>query len=323
MKSRFVENLFAVVMVAASFGASLAMAQDFPTKPIRIIVPAAAGGGLDASSRLIGQKMAEKLGQQVIIDNRPGADTMLGTRLAKDVPADGYTILGQANGLTLLPYVRKDPGFDPMKDCTGLGMMLTAPMVLEVPPNSVDRTLQDLVARAKTKSLSYGTGGAATPQQVASAMFLQAAGLKGQTEIPYKGAGPTLIDLIGGRLDFTFDGFNSSRPYIESGKTRALGVTGATRMQPLPDVPTFQEAGYNFTYRVWHVLVVPTGTPKAVIQRLSEALKYALEQKDIVERWRSEGSDPTFLTPEETTEFLRKDYVNNAKLAVDLNYEKQ
>ena len=137
-------------------------------------------------------------------------------------------------------------------------------------------------------------------------MFLQAAGLKGQTEVPYKGAGPTLIDLMGGRLDFTFDGFGSSRSYIESGKTRALAVTGATRMQPLPDVPTFQEAGFNFTYRVWHVLVVPAGTPKAAIQRLSEALKYALEQKDIVERWRSEGSDATFLTPEETTEFLRQ-----------------
>jgi tripartite-type tricarboxylate transporter receptor subunit TctC len=321
---KFVESMFALVMVAAALGAgSVRGADDFPTKPIRIIVPAAAGGGLDASSRLIGQKMAEKLGQQVIIDNRPGADTMLGTRLAKDVPADGYTILGQANGFTLLPYVRKDPGFDPMKDFTGLGMLLVAPMVLEVPPNSVDRTLQDLVARARTNSLSYGTGGVATPQQVASAMFLQAAGLKGQTEIPYKGAGPTLIDVIGGRLDFTFDGYNSSRSYIETGKTRALAVTGTTRMQPLPDVPTFQEAGFNFTYRVWHVLVVPAGTPKAAIQRLSEALKYSLEQKDIVERWRADGSDPAFLTPEETTEFLRTDYVNNAKLAVDLKYEKQ
>ena len=322
MKSRFVASI-AVVMVASSFGASSVMAQDFPTKAIRIIVPAAAGGGLDASARLIGQKMADKLGQPVIIDNRPGADTMLGTRLGKDAPADGYTILSQANGLTLLPYVRKDPGYDPMKDFTGLGMMLTAPMVMEVPPNSPDRTLKDLVARAKNNSLSYGTGGAATPQQVASAMFLQAAGLKGQTEIPYKGAAPTLTDLMGGRLDFTFDGYGSSRSYIQTGKTRALAVTGATRMQPMPDVPTFQEAGFNFTYNVWHVLVVPTGTPKAAIQRLSEALKYALVQKDIVERWRSEGSDPAFLTPEETTEFLNKDYANNAKLAVDLNYEKQ
>ena len=151
MKSISLKSILALAIAVRALGTgSAAAADDFPTKPIRIIVPAAAGGGLDASSRLIGLKMAEKLGQQVIIDNRPGADTMLGTRIAKDVPADGYTILGQANGLTLLPYVRKDPGFDPMKDFTGLGMMLTAPMVLEVPPNSVDRTLKDLVARAKT-----------------------------------------------------------------------------------------------------------------------------------------------------------------------------
>ena len=324
MKSNLLKNFLALAVSTTALAIGSATAADeFPSKPIRIIVPAAAGGGLDTASRLVAQKMSEKLGQQVIIDNRPGAETMLGTRLAREVPADGYTILGQANGLTLLPHVKKDPGFDPLKDFTGLGMLLTAPMVLEVPLDSPDRTVQDLVARGKTKTLSYGTGGTATPQQVATAMFFLAADMTGHTEIPYKGSGPTMLDLVAGRLDFTFDGYTGSRPYIQGNRVRVLAVTGTSRMPSLPDVPTFQEAGYNFTYRLYNGLVVPAGTPKAAIQRLSEALKYALEQKDIIERWRAEGSDPAFLTPEEMNEFLRKDYANNAKLAVDLKYEKQ
>jgi tripartite-type tricarboxylate transporter receptor subunit TctC len=316
-------------MVAVSLGlvvGSAFAADEFPNKPIRIIVPAAVGGGLDAASRLVGQKMSEKLGVQVIIDNRAGAETMLGTRVAKDAPADGYTILGQAPGFTLLPYIKNDPGFDPLKDFTGLGMLYTAPMVMEVAASAPDQTVQALVARAKTKSLSYGTGGQATPQQIASAMFMQAAGMSGHQEIPFKGAGPTLIEIAAGRLDFTFDGYNSSKPLIDSGKLRPLAVTGPVRMPQLPNVPTFKEAGYNFTFRLWLGLMVPKGTPPAAIQRLSDALKYALTSKDIIDRWRSDGADAaesTFLTPEEMNDFLKKDYERNAQVAVDLKYEKQ
>lgn len=326
MESRSLTSILTQAIATLSLclvAGSATAADDFPTKPIRIIVPAAAGGGLDGASRLIGQKMSEKLGVQVIIDNRAGAETMLGTRLAKDAPADGYTILGQAPGFTLLPYIKNDPGFDPLKDFTGLGMLLTSPMVMEVAASSPDQTIQALVARSKTKSLSYGTGGQGTPQQISSALLMQAAGMSGHEEIAFKGAGPTLIELVAGRLDFTFDGYNSSKPFIDTGKTRAIAVTSGTRMPQLPNVPTFKESGYNFTFRNWLGLMVPKGTPPLAIQRLSEALKYALAQKDIIERWRADGADSTFLSPEEMNDFLKKDYEGNAKLAVDLKYVKQ
>ena len=326
MKHRSLKTIITNAIAALSLGlvvGAATAADDFPTKPIRIIVPAAAGGGLDGASRLIGQKMSEKLGVQVIIDNRAGAETMLGTRLAKEAPADGYTILGQAPGFTLLPYIKLDPGFDPLKDFTGLGMLLTSPMVMLVAASSPDQTVQALVARSKTKSLSYGTGGQGTPQQISSAMFMQAAGMSGHEEIPFKGAGPTLIEISAGRLDFTYDGYNSSKPFIDSGKLRPIATTGATRMPQLPNVPTFKESGYNFTFRNWLGLMVPKGTPPIAIQRLSEALKYALAQKDIVERWQADGSDSTFFSPEEMNDFLKKSYESNAKLAVDLKYVKQ
>lgn len=315
-------RVVAAVSLGVLCGAASA-SDDFPTKPIRIIVPAAPGGALDGTSRLVAVKMGEKLGVQVIIDNRPGADTMLGTRLAREAPADGYTILGQAPSFTLLPYIKKNPGFNPLKDFTGLGMMLTAPMILEVNVESPDQSVADLVARAKTKSLSYGTGGPGTPAEVVASQFMRVAGLTGHVEIPFKGAGPTLSELAANRLDFTFDLYTSSRGFIEGGKFRPLAVTSPARMPILPNVPTFQELGYNYTYKNWLGLMVPAGTPKIAIQRLSEALKYALASKEIVDRWRTDGGDGTFLSPEEMNAFLKGEYDKNAKMAADMKYEKQ
>ena len=311
------------VALLTSLLAVSAIAQDFPNKPIRIIVPAAPGGALDLTSRLIAMRMAEKLGQQVLVDNRAGGDTLIGTRLAKEAPADGYTILAQAPGFSLLPYIKIDPGYDPVKDFTGLGNMVTLPFLILVGADQPDRTLKDLVARAKTTVLSYSTGGPGTPQQVAAAKFLAAAGVAQATEIKYKGAGPALPDIAAGRVDFGFDAYIGTKGFIDGGRMRPLAVTTASRLAPLPNVPTFIESGVNMTHSLWLGLVVRTGTPRAAIQRLSEALKYAQEGKDIVERFRAEGSDPSFTSPEEWTEYLRKEYVEMGKLSTDLKFEKQ
>jgi tripartite-type tricarboxylate transporter receptor subunit TctC len=326
MKTSFLRSNFAPAFAALLLGlgavAAIA-ADDFPNKPVRIVVPAAPGGSLDVTTRLIAQKMTEKLGQPVIVDNRPGGDTLLGTRLAKDAPADGYTMLAQANGFTLLPYIKTDPGYDPVKDFTGLGIMTTGSMIMEVPASSRDQSVKDILDRGKAQKLSYGTGGQGTPQQVSAAMFIQAAGLANALEIPYKGAGPTLLDVVAGRLDFTFDAFPSSRGFLETGKLRPLAVTGPTRIAPLPNVPTLQELGYDVKYKVWLGLVVRSGTPPAAIQRLSEALKYAQANKELLERFRGEGSDPTFVSPEEMSGNLRKEFGDNAALAASLNFQKQ
>ena len=226
-KSILAHGMAALYLVFGAASASVAV--EFPTKPIRIIVPAATGGSLDVTARLIAQKMSEKLGQQVIVDNRPGADTLLGTRVAKDAPADGYTILSQANSFSLLPHMRFDPGYDPVKDFTGVGVMVTSPYIMELKSDQPDRTVQEFVARAKATRLSYASGGPATPQQVAVVKFLQLAGLNNITMVPYKGNGPALVDVAGGNVTMIFDGYISSRPYLDGGKLRPLAVRAGSR----------------------------------------------------------------------------------------------
>lgn len=318
-------SLLARALTALSLGliAATAAADDFPTKQIRIIVPAGAAGGLDVTTRLVAQKMSENLGKPVVVENQPGADTMIGTRAAKAAPADGYTILAQAPGLSLLPHIKLDPGFDPIKDFTGLGNMVSLPMLLVVGADHPARSASEMATRAKATKLTYATGGPGTPQQLAMAKFLRAAGVESAIEVPFKGAGPAMPDIAAGRVDMGFDVFISTRSMVEAGKFRVLGVTSAKRIPPLPNVPTFAEQGYNFTHNLWLGMVVPAGTPQAVVQRLSVALKYAMESKDLNERFRSEGSDPTFFTPEEWTAYLRKEYDEMGKLAAELKIEKQ
>jgi tripartite-type tricarboxylate transporter receptor subunit TctC len=310
-----------LVAAALALGATSAAADAFPSKPIRIIVPSAPGGALDVTTRLVAQKMSETLGQSVIVDNRAGGDTLIGTRQAKDAAADGYTILAQANGFVTLPAVKRDPGYDPLKDFTPIGLMLRAPMVMYVGADQPDRTLSDFVARAKSHKLTYATGSVGGPTHVAAAMFLQAAGLN-VTLIPYKGAGPAMTDVISGRVDMIFDGYMSSSGQLKSGRLRPLAVTSATRVGPLPGVPTFQEQGMDFNYSLWLGLVAKSGTPKEVIQRLSDALGYALNSKDLNARFQAEGSDPSFVTPEEFGRYLKNEMNQMAKVAGDLNLPK-
>ena len=291
MNIRSIKSIVSHGLAALALGVycgTSSAAEAFPTKPIRIIVPAAAGGALDSTTRLVAQKMSEKLGQQVLVDNRAGADTLLGTRAVKDAPADGYTILAQANGLSLLPFIRIDPGYDPLKDFTGLGFMTRAPMIMEVGAEQPDRTVADFIARAKANKLSYASAGTGGPPHVAAALFLQTVGLD-VMHVPYRGNAAALPDVAGGRVEMIFDGYISSIPYLQSGKLRPLAVTSPTRIAPLPNVPTFIEQGINYTYTLWLGLLVRTGTPKDVVQRLSDALRFALGSKELSDRFRSEG----------------------------------
>jgi tripartite-type tricarboxylate transporter receptor subunit TctC len=314
---------YAAMLVFAG-AASASAADPFPSKPIHIVVAAAAGGGLDITSRLMAQKMQEYLHQSVVVENRAGAETMLGTRYVKESAPDGYTILAQANGFSVLPALKIDPGFDPLKDFTGIGLMVKAPMVTEVPNTAPEKNLADIIARARAQpgQLTYGTGGAGTPQQLSSAAFHLKAGLK-MTEVAYKGAGPTLIDVAGGRLNMTNDMYVSSSPYIKSGTIRPIAVTSEHRMAPLPDVPTYKEQGVDVVFYLWLGLVAPAGTPKEVVQKLSDALHYATSDKDIVARFSAEGSELGHESPDEFNAFLRKDVADGAKTIAALKLEKQ
>ena len=307
--------------LAISMAAAKA-ADTFPTKPIRIIVPAAAGGSLDITTRLVASRMSEKLGQPVLVDNRPGADTLLGTRLVKEAPADGYSILAQANGFSILPFLKLDPGYDPVKDFTGLGMMVRSPLIMVTGQDRPDRSVKDFIERAKTRNLQYAASGVGGPIHIASALFLQAAGIDAEP-IQYKGNGAALPDVVGGRVEMIFDGYISSAGYISNNRLRPLAVTSAERITPLPDVPTFQEQDVNYTYTLWLGLVVRAGTPKAVVQSLSDALRHATASKELTARFRSEGSDPSFVTSDEMTAMIHREVGQMEKVARDLKLQKE
>jgi len=321
MIKHIAKSVLASVLVCVS--ANVSAADTFPSKPVRIVVPAAPGGALDLTTRLVAQKMQEKLGQPVVVENRPGGDTLIATRMVKGAQADGYTLLSSANGITLMPQLKANPGYDPVKDFTGIGFMTRSPLLIEVGSGQSDRTLADFMNRVKSSpdKLSYGHAGFGTPPHIAAAAFLHSAKLQ-MLSIPYKGNGAALPDIIGNRVEMIVDGYISSISYIKSGMLRPLAVTSESRMAALPDVPTLKESGVNYTYTLWLGLLAPSGTPPAVVQRLSDALRYATESKELSERFRAEGSDPSFVTPAAFNSYFKEEAKDMVQLAKDLNLPK-
>jgi tripartite-type tricarboxylate transporter receptor subunit TctC len=321
MQTRFdrVVAWFATAFVMLIAATSHAAAQPYPSRTIRIIVATAPGGATDVTTRLVAQKMSEKLGQQVIVENKPGGDTLIGILQAKNQPADGYTLLAQSLNFSTLPYIKNDPSYAP-SDFIGIGNMTTIPFIMIVGGDQPDKSVADYVARAKAEKLSYGHGGVAGAPQIAAELFLKHYGLEA-TSVAYRGNGAVMPDIMAGRVSMFFDAYVSSAGHLRSGKMRALAIAAPSRVAPLPDVPTFKELGKDFNYSVWLGLLARKETPPDVVAKLSEALRYALD--DLGPRFRNEGGDPTFMSPQEFTAFLSKEYEEMGKLAQELKWEKQ
>jgi len=321
MMKRTILRGFAALL--AGLAAALpAWSQTYPTKPIRIIVPVPAGGAMDVTTRLVAVKMGEKLGQSIIVENRPGGDTILGTRVVKDAPADGYTILAQSNTFSSQPALKVNPGYDPIKDFTPLGPMVRGAVVVELGSVQPDKTLTDFIERARKSQLSYGSPGIGSAPHLAAAMLMKKLGVD-VLHAPYKGASAAYPDVISGRVGLFVDGYAGSAPYISSGKMRALAVTGQSRISVLPDVPTLVEQGIDMTYSYWLGLIVKAGTPREVVEKLSDALKYATSSKELVERFRADGVDPTFMTPAEFRDHVAKDVAESSRIITDLKIPKE
>ena len=304
---------------------SFAHADAYPTRPVRIIVHSSAGALLDVTTRVVAQEMAKDLNQAVVVENRPGADGLLGIRAVKAAPADGYTILAAANTVAQLPAFKKDPGYDLEKDFTGIGMMNRAPLLMVGPPAQPSRTLQELIANAKANpnQLIMAHAGKGTSVQMAAALFMQQSGTK-FLEVPYKGAAAAMPDVIGGRANVTFDGGNSSGPMIKDGKLRAFGITSANRSPAFPDMPTLAEQGLpGYSFYVYLGLLAPAATPKEVVDRLARALHAALQSESVAARFRSDGAEAGHMSPAEFTAFLEQDAARTVKVASELGYAKE
>ena len=279
--------LGALVMLAAP-----AQSQPFPSKPIKFVVPFAAGGAVDVVARVVGQRVAEQLNQTVIIENKPGGNANIGADYVAKAPADGYTVLLGANGLAANMTLHKNMPFDTLRDFAPVAGVGYAPLVFVVPASSPAKTLQEFLAmaRAKPGGFTYGTAAAGGSGHLATELLKIEAGFDA-LHVPYKGGAPALTDLMGERIGFMLINPLEAAPHVKSGRLRALAVTGTKRLPMLLDVPTFAEAGIpSFEATVWWGFVVPAKTPKDVIARLQNEILRALDNDTVREKLVSQGA---------------------------------
>jgi tripartite-type tricarboxylate transporter receptor subunit TctC len=300
-----------------SVGAALALstlpfaarAQDFPNRTIRIVVPFAAGGPTDLMARTIAKSMSESIGKTVIIDNRPGGGGVIGMNEIMRSPADGYTLVMPSIIAVTNPALMPHYPFDTLRDFIPLTVVGSIPHVVVVLPDYTAKTLQDLVALAKAKpdTLSYGSTGVGTSSHLSAALFAQRAGIK-VAHVPYRGASPAIQDLLGGRIQFMFLDMSTALPQIKSGRLRALAEAPAERFIGLPDVPTVAEQGYpGFDVRCWYGLMLKSGTPAPIVDKLYAEVKKALGSGEIKDIFRAQGIEPGGMPPPEFAALVRSD----------------
>ena len=297
--------------LAIAFGAlaaGFAHAQPYPNKPIKIVAPFAPGGGTDFIARLIAQKLTEKLGVQVVVENKPGAGGNLGAEQAVRLPADGYTLLLVAGSYTVNPSLYKLT-FDPVSDITPIIQLSEGPFIVAVHPSVPVKTLKELIDLVKKQPdrLSYASAGSGSITHLASAMFVDMAKLQ-IVHIPYKGTGPALNDAIAGNVQVLFGSPSTTIPHIKSGRLRALAVTTTKRIGAAPDVPTMAESGLpGYEVVLWHGLVGPKGLPRAIVERINTEANQILKVKEMDTLLATDGVAPAGGTPEQFAATIKSD----------------
>jgi tripartite-type tricarboxylate transporter receptor subunit TctC len=293
------------VLLATVLGASgAARAEDYPTRPITLIVPYPPGGGVDAMARIVADKLSEALGQQVIVDNRGGGGGNIGTRAVAKAAPDGYTLLlGHTGTISINPSLYTNAGYDPRKDFQAVGLIASMPVALMANPAFPPKSLSELIALAKKEpgTINLGTSAIGTGSYLCAELFKAEAGVE-MTIIPYKGTAPVMTDLVGGHVPVAFGVLPPALGNIAAGTLRVLAVTSAKRFSLLPDAPTVAEAGLPGFEAVLHYgLLAPAGAPRPVIERLNTELRKLVSLPEVQQRIHSEGGDPLSSSPEEYT----------------------
>ena len=298
--------------------APLAHAQKYPDKPVRFIVPFAPGGGSDFIARFMAQKMSAGLGQQVVVENKPGAGGMLGIEQGVKSPPDGYTLTLIASSYTVNPSVYKFT-FDPVADITPIIQLSQGPLLVVVNPKLPVKNTRELIALARQKpgQLNFASSGQGSVIHLATELFDSMAGIK-MNHIPYKGTGPALTDTIGGQTDVFFSSTATAMPHVKSGKLRAIAVTTAKRIPALPDVPTVAESGVpGYDVVLWHGLIGPKGLPRPIVERISAEAAKALKLRDTADQLQNDGVAPAGGTPEQFGAQIKKEIGIWRKVATD------
>ncbi len=306
MSSAYYRIALSFVMLLAATTAA-AQAQLYPNRAVRLVVPFAAGGSTDIIARTVGQKLNELWGQPVVVDNRPGGNTVIGTEAVARAAPDGYSLLVTPAPFTIVPSLTAKLPYDPARDFEPITLINTTPLVVVVHPGVPAHSVKALIALAKAKpgALNFGSSGSGGSNHLAGELFNAMAGVK-MVHIPYKGNAPALTDLVGGHVDVLFNGLTSAMPLIKSGKLRALAVTSISRAGSLPEMPTLDELGLKgFQAVAWNGLTAPARTPKDIIGRINADVLKVIRSPELVERLRAEGSDPVGNSPEQYSAFLR------------------
>jgi tripartite-type tricarboxylate transporter receptor subunit TctC len=305
--TRYLRSLSVLIFIA--FVSQVSHAQDYPTKPIKIVVPLPPGGSNDVLARLIGQKMTESFGQPVIVENRPGAAGNIATEFMTKAAPDGYTIgIAPNQTVAVNPVLYPKLSYDVLKDLEGISMLGRVPMVLVVSPKMIAKSVAELIAQAKASpdKLTYASAGSGSPQHMAAEVFKSMTGTR-LIQIPYKGSAPALIDVLAGTVDVMFCPINSALPHIRSGKLRALGTTGTSRLALLNGVPTIAETVPSFESDIWIGMITPAKTPPAVVTKLNSELRRILALPDVKEKLADQGIDAESSSAADFTKLIATD----------------
>ena len=306
------------IRCAAAIGFALAAtahAQTFPERAIRFIVPYPPGSGTDIVARIVGQKIAESWGQQVIVDNRPGAGGVVGAEVAARSPADGYTLLFATASIAVNASLNKKSGFDPVRDLQVVSVVSSSPLVLSVHPSMPARAVSEFVALARKRGGDFngGSNGTGTTSHLALEMLNQIAKLK-LVHVPFKGGVPSMTALVGGEVDFGFTTVLTVQPFIKLGKVRVLAVTTAQRASALPDLPTMASIFPEFEIDNWYAFFLPTATPPAIVARVNEEAVKAVKSPEVAAYLRRDGGDPLGTSVEAANAHFRREVAKYAKV---------
>lgn len=310
--------LVATCLAGYAAGAPAQIAGGFPARSVRIIVPFAAGGNVDLVARAIAPRLSESLGQQVIVDNRPGASGLVGTQLVAKSAPDGYTVLAMANTFAVVPSIMSNPGYDPLKDFAGITLTCLVPQVLVVNPSLPVRSVKELIALAKARpgELSYASAGTGGTGHMAAELFSRHVGLK-MLHVPYKGNAQAIVDVISGQVTMMFDQVSTSAAHVKAGKLRGLAVTSRKRSPLFPDLPTIDEAGVpGFEDITFNGLVAPAGTSGEILTRLHAEVAKAVRVPELRNRFLEMGVELTAsASPDDFTAYVKAEFAKKAKLA--------
>jgi tripartite-type tricarboxylate transporter receptor subunit TctC len=309
-----------LIACVATMLCTTVLAQDYPAKPVRILVPFAPGGVADNSARVVAEPLSLRLGQQVVVENRPGASGNIGTQQAAQAAPDGYTLLLGFDGTMVInPHVFPKVPFDPVADFAPVTKLGDATLILVAHPSTGFKSLSNLVEAAKTKPYAYGTSGTGGTPHLAGELLKQRTGAQLE-HVPYKGGGPAVIDVVGGQIPLVFTAVASAQQYVRTGRLVGLGVPGAKRASSLPDVPTFQESGLaGFDVNSWVGIFAPAKTPPAIVARLQKELAAVLQSAFVKERYATLGIEPVGNTPEQFGVQVRDDLARWASVVKSAN----